>query len=102
MKYQTTPAFERDYRRLPPQHRAAFRAAVTRFNACAEDAARGVADPWTRGLRVKAVRGTSGIWEMTWSMDEPDGRATWEWIEIDGAPAVRWRRIGGHAVLRRP
>ncbi len=36
---------------------------------------------------------------MTWSWDDPDGRATWQWIEIDGEPAILWRRVGTHAAL---
>jgi hypothetical protein len=39
---------------------------------------------------------------MTWSMGEPDGRATWEWVEIDGQPAVRWRRVGTHEIFKSP
>jgi hypothetical protein len=53
-------------------------------------------------LRVKAVVGVAGIWEMTWSFSGPDGRATFEWVEIDGEAGIRWRRIGGHAVLTEP
>jgi hypothetical protein len=29
-----------------------------------------------RGLRVKRVQATSGVFEMTWA---PDGRATWQY-----------------------
>ncbi len=101
MKYRTTPAFDRDYRRLAAPHRAAFRTAVAQFNLCAEAAAAGRDNPWAHGLRVKAVRGTARVWEMTWSMDDPDGRATWEWVDIDGEPGVLWRRIGDHAIFRR-
>ncbi len=50
---------------------------------------------------MKAVRGTARVWEMTWSMDDPDGRATWEWVDIDGESGVLWRRIGDHTIFRR-
>lgn len=102
MKYRTSPAFERDYRGLPPRHRAAFRAAAGAFNDAAERAARGEDRPWPKGLRVKRVRGTDDVWEMTWSMHDPDGRATWQWTTIDGEPAVLWRRLGDHAIFGRP
>jgi len=36
---------------------------------------------------------------MTWSMNDPDGRATWEWIHVSGEAAIRWRRVGNHEVL---
>ena len=101
MKYRTPPAFERDYRRRSPAHRRAFREAALAFNACAERAAKGEDRPWANGLRVKPVRGTERVWEMTWSMRDPDGRATWQWDEVDGEPAILWRRIGGHGILDR-
>ncbi len=47
-------------------------------------------------MRVKKVEGAEGIWEMTWSRNDPDGRATWEWITLDGERAIRWRRVGTH------
>ena len=65
-------------------------------------AADGAHDPWPRGLRVKPIQGARGIWEMTWSMHDPDGRATWEWVRIGDEPGIRWRRVGTHDVFRRP
>ncbi|MCL2781378.1 MAG: hypothetical protein FWD74_07825 [Actinomycetia bacterium] len=103
MKFETTPAFDRDYRRLRPAHRATFRAVVARRFAPACDAC--AADPataWPASLRVKAVHGTSGVLEMTWSFASPDGRATFELISADGETRVRWRRVGGHDVFQDP
>jgi len=99
VKYQTTPAFDRDYKRLPKHHRDKFREAVPKFREAAERAAAGEDRPWPKGLRVKPIQSAEGIWEMTWSMQDPDGRATWEWVQIDGEPAIRWRRVGNHEVL---
>ena len=103
MKYETTPAFDGDIRRLSEDEYRLFRQVVSeRFLPAAE---RRAADPsarWPRGLRVKAIEGAPGIWELTWSYAGPDGRATFEWIEIDGQPAIRWRRVGGHAIFREP
>ena len=53
-------------------------------------------------MRVKKVEGAEGLWEMTFSQRDPDGRATWEWTTIDGQPAIRWRRIGTHDILGNP
>lgn len=99
MKYQKTPAFDRDFKRLPKHHQDKFREVVPKFAAAAQRAAAGETQPWPKGLRVKPVQRTDGVWEMTWSMNDPDGRATWEWTHVDGDPAIRWRRIGNHEVL---
>lgn len=101
MKFQTTPAFDRDFKRLPDQHRTKFRDLVPVFNAAAERAARGDDNPWPKGMRVKQIKRARGIWELTRSMRDPDGRATWEWTEADGQAAIRWRRIGDPDVLDR-
>lgn len=99
MKFQTTPAFDRDFKRLSEGHRKKFRQLVPAFNAAAERAAVGDDKPWPKGMRVKPVKSAKGVWELTWSMKDPDGRATWEWVEIDGEPAIRWRRVGDHSVV---
>jgi hypothetical protein len=99
VKYETTPAFDRDFKRLPGHHQKKFREVVPRFRAAAERAASGDSNPWPEGLRVKPVQSASGIWEMTWSMNDPDGRATWESIHVSGEAAIRWRRVGNHEVL---
>lgn len=105
MRFQRTDRFDADYRRLSQRDRDAFRTAVRAF-AAACDVVIERRDPsaWPAALRVKAVRGAPGVWEMTWSFARPDGRATWEWamVEVDGVrhPAVRWRRLGDHRALR--
>lgn len=102
MIYRTTARFDRDLRGLDPIHRMAFLDAMERFLAAADGAAAGSAGPWPRGMRVKRLSGTRGIWEMTWSMRNPDGRATWEWVGAGDEPAILWRRVGDHSVLKRP
>lgn len=103
MKFQLTAAFEGDWRRLSADERAIFRAVVRDdFNPACERRRAEPAAIWPKKLRVKAVEGAAGIWEMTWSFSGPDGRATFEWVEMDGELGVRWRRIGGHAVLGEP
>ena len=53
------------------------------------------------GLRVKGIRGQSGVYEMTWA---PDGRATFTY-GISPRPGdihIIWRRIGGHEIFQQP
>jgi hypothetical protein len=90
--YEATERFWREYERLDPEQRAAFKRAVERF----------VADLRTgrfrKGLRVKAVAGLPGCFEMTWA---PDGRAIFTYgpeIAEDEAHVV-WLAVGTHAIL---
>ncbi len=99
MKYERTAHFRRDFKKLPGDHQEQFREAARQFHDAAVAAVGGGTSPWPNGLRVKAVQGARGVWEMTWSKDHPDGRATWEWVTIDGEPGIRWRRVGDHGVL---
>lgn len=101
MRYETTPAFDADYRRLPKRERTMFRRVVIEEFSPGCDAFHGTPSvPFPDRLRVKSITSAPGLFEMTWSFAGPDGRATFEWIVIDGQPAVRWRRIGGHRILR--
>jgi hypothetical protein len=103
VKYETTPAFDGDLRRLSRAELEQFREVVQdRFIPAAEGRARDPAAPWPAALRVKAVTNAPGVWEMTWSFAGPDGRATFEWVVVDGEPAIRWRRVGGHAIFGSP
>lgn len=102
MKFQTTRSFEGDFARLSSGEKQLFRDALKVFVPACDRRATDAAAKWPASLRVKAVEGAPGVWEMTWSFAGPDGRATFEFIQIDGALGVRWRRIGGHSVLKRP
>lgn len=103
MKFETTPAFDADYRRLKPEHRETLRRVLRNKFIPACDAL--AADPstaWPRSLRVKAIQGAPGILEMTWSFASPDGRATFELVTVEGEFRCRWRRIGDHSVFSAP
>ena len=52
-------------------------------------------------LRVKGVRRTTGVFEMTWA---PDGRATFEFGNevVAGETHIIWRRVGTHEIFRAP
>lgn len=103
MRYERTESFKRDYRRLSDAHKEEFRRVVRElFNPALDEHLADSAKPWPTRLRIKGVEGAPGVWEMTWSFTDPDGRATWEWISIDGEPAIRWRRVGDHRVFRDP
>ena len=103
MKFETTPAFDSDYRRLKPEHRAAFRLVVKeKFGPACDAYAADRSTPWPSALRVKSVRNAAGILEMTWSFTGPDGRATFELITVNDDLRCRWRRVGDHAVLKHP
>lgn len=95
MKFETTPAFDADYRRLAAEQAVSFRGIVReRFAPACDAFAKDPSTPWPRSLRVKSVRGAPGVLEMTWSFASPDGRATFELITVDGALRCRWRRVG--------
>jgi len=94
--YRWAPRFRADWKGLTPAQQAALLAAVTQF---VEDLRRGRG--FRKGLRVKAVQGAAGIFEMTWA---DDGRATFMYGEavIEGEPHVIWRRVGTHEIFGRP
>jgi hypothetical protein len=103
VKFELTPAFEGDWARLSKAERASFQGTIREdFRPACERRSRDPAAAWPSSLRVRAVQGAAGVWEMTWSFSGPDGRATFEWVEIRGEPGIRWRRIGGHAIFGAP
>lgn len=102
MKFETTPAFDSDYRRLKREHAAAFKAVVRDKFAPACDAFANAGSPWPASLRIKSVRSAPGVLEMTWSFASPDGRATFELVTVDGEVRCRWRRVGDHDVFKQP
>lgn len=100
MKFETTPAFDADFRRLKPEHAAQFKKIVReKFVSACDAYAADPATPWPASLRVKSVRSAPGVLEMTWSFASPDGRATFELVTVEGELRVRWRRVGDHDVF---
>ncbi len=91
--FERSRRFDRDLAALTDEQKAAFREAVAKFVA---DLERG--HGFRKGLRVKGIRGASGMFEMTWA---PDGRATFSYgasLHAD-EPHIVWHRVGTHAVL---
>jgi hypothetical protein len=103
VRFQTTPAFDTDFKRLKPEHQRVFRDVVlTSFAPACDAFALEPTRAWPATLRVKSMRGAPGIYEMTWSCASPDGRATFEFVTVAGILYCRWRRVGDHGVYRRP
>jgi hypothetical protein len=94
--YSWLARFGSDFDSLSESQQAAFLAAIDDFVADLS-AARG----FRSGLRVKGVKGASGVFEMSWA---PDGRATFEYgpAIVEGEPHIIWRRVGTHAIFDRP
>lgn len=94
--YAWLARFGADFDALSPSQQAAFLVAVAQF---VEDPRRG--GGFRKGLRVKGIKGATGIFEMTWA---DDGRATFEYRDAvtQGETHVIWRRVGTHAIFDRP
>jgi hypothetical protein len=94
--YERTASFKRDWEAPMPEQKEAAKRALQRF---VEDLKAG--GGFRKGLRVKGVKGASGIFEMTWA---DDGRATFEFGTslIADEPHIIWRRIGTHDVFDAP
>ena len=94
--YGKTARFKKDFAALTSDEKRRFKEAVEKF---VEDLKAKRA--FRKGLRVKGVKGTVGIFEMTWA---EDGRATFEYgdEQVQGEPHIVWRRIETHDVFSQP
>jgi hypothetical protein len=93
--YEVEERFWLDYRQLSREARAQFLRARNHLLA---DLRVGVA--FRASLRVRAMQGFPGVWEMTWEGN--DGRATFSLTTRNGQRHVIWRRVGGHAIFDNP
>lgn len=93
--------FQRDWKRLTKSQQSRLKGAVDRLVADLRDMEAGRRRSLRPGLRVKGVRGSPGVFEMTWA---PDGRATFSWGDevVAGQRHVIWRRCGDHEILKDP
>lgn len=96
--HEESEAFLRDLYRLTPAQQKRFRVALGRFIDDLREIESGQKTWFRPGLRVKRVRGTWGLYEMTWA---PDGRATFSWGDaaVRGLVHVQWHRCGDHSIL---
>ena len=94
--FERSPRVDADWNKLSKEEQDQFKVAVVEF---IDDLQRG--HSFRSGLRVKPIRGTAGIWEMTWAKD---GRATWQYGHVlkPGETHVIWRRIGSHEIFGGP
>ena len=103
MKFETTPAFDSDYKKLKREHQETFREVIaTKFGPACDRFAGDPKFKWPASLRVKSMVNAPGILEMTWSFASPDGRATFEFVTENGEKLCRWRRVGDHGVFKEP
>lgn len=96
MKYVRTASFLIDLRRLPPEHRKLFVAAVHQLLRPALDAgAHTGASSWPRALRIHKI---GANYSMTWSFASPDGRALFRLAKVKDETVVIWLRVGNHSI----
>jgi hypothetical protein len=95
--------FDRDFKKLKREHQTLFLDAQEQFVSEFEELLISKSfKKVSKKYRVKVLRNTAEIWEMTWSFSRPDGRATFHLQEIDGEPILVWRRIGSHDIFKQP
>ena len=107
MKFEVTASFQKDFKKLKPEHKATFKQVVREKFAPACDAwAQAMAGRkhfvWPKNLRVDEMTGAPGIMEMAWSFASPDGRATFSLAKRDDEWVCIWRRVGDHGVFKNP
>lgn len=103
MRELFNPKFDRDFKKLKREHQVLFLEAQEKFVIEFEQLLLNKSfKSVSKKYRVKVLRNTSEIWEMTWSFSRPDGRATFHLDEIDGEPVIVWRRIGSHEIFMQP
>jgi hypothetical protein len=85
-----------DFDALLPDQQAVFLAVIADFVADLQNRT-----GFCSSLRVKGVKGASGVFEMTWAAD---GRATLQYgAEVTpNEPHIVWRRVGTHQIFRVP
>ncbi len=96
--HEETDRFWRDWKRLSADEKRRFLEVVKRFS---EDLEQRPPGQFRKGIRVKSMQGTDGIFEIAWA---PNGRATFEYgrERTKGDPHIVWRRIGGHDIFGSP
>ena len=102
MKYRSASTFDRDFARLPSDHRQMFLKILREhfLPAIAAGSFTGM-PPWPKRLRVHQLAG--GLYSITWSFSCPDGRATFHLERTDdGETVLVWRRVGTHDIYDRP
>ena len=91
--YERLPRFIKDFGALSREQQLLFIAAVEKFVADLQ----GGQGFW-KGLCVKGVQGSPGLYALTWA---DDGRATFSYGKHvrDDETHVIWHRVGSHDIL---
>jgi hypothetical protein len=95
--YEASQRFLRELARLSNDQRDAFLSAKDVLVAGLRESP----PQFAPRLRVKRVKGSDDVWELTWAAD---GRATFRYAAqvIAGEAHVAWLRIGSHSILDDP
>lgn len=95
--YEVSARVLRELRKLPVAQRRAFLAARDELVL----ALRSSPPEFPPRLRIKRVKGTDAVWELSFAAD---GRATFRYGDdvILGEPHIVWLRIGTHSILDQP
>lgn len=103
MRQLFNPKFHRDFKKLKREHQLLFLDAQEQFVTEFEQILiQKTLKKVSKKYRVRVLKNTAEIWEMTWSFSRPDGRATFHLQEIEGEPILVWRRIGSHDIFKQP
>jgi len=91
--YERLPRFVKDFAALSRPQQLLFIGAVEKFVAGLQ-----AGTGFRKGLRVKGVQGSPGLYELTWA---ENGRATFSYGASvrEGDPHVIWHRVGTHDIL---
>jgi hypothetical protein len=103
VRYRTSSAFDRDFARLPAEHRRLFLSVLREhfLPAIAAGAFSGTPS-WPRRLRIHRLTASS-VYTLTWNVASPRGRGTFHLDKADdGEPVLVWRRIGDHDIYPDP
>lgn len=91
--YDRPAAFVRQFQKLTRAQQRQFLTALGEFVAALRDGS-----DFPPGLRIKRVKRTQNMWEMTWAAD---GRATFRYGDPAraGEAHIEWVQIGSHSIL---
>lgn len=95
--YEVSPRFLRELARLSNVRHDAFLSAKDELVAGLRERP----PKFAPHLRIKRVKGSDDVWELTWAAD---GRATFRYGAqvVAGEAHIVWLRIGSHSILDDP
>lgn len=96
--YDIAQRCSNEWRKLTPEQKAAFKAALPEFIEDLRGIEQGTKISFRASLRVKGYRSQPGVYEMTW---DGNGRALFQYGEpvTAGLIHVQWLRVGDHGIF---